>query len=141
MLNELQGWFGKTPSINNSWESLTHAIEDSLPKIDRLAYGDLEIKSLNVTLPSILKPVRNLYFGFAYKNLPARKNQVDAYLTDATGQVTIAHKTLTLQHTEGEHFGNLLLPITEMQDGRYKLVLLLDGKPLQQASLYIDIQP
>lgn len=141
MLNELQGWFGKTPSINNSWDTLSHAIKESLPEITRLAYSDLEVKSLNVTRPSVLKPVRNLYFGFAYKNLPVREHQVDAYLMDATGQVAMAHKTLTLQRAEGEHFDNLLLPITEMQDGRYKLVLLLDGKPLQQASLYIDTQP
>jgi hypothetical protein len=140
MLNELQGYFGKTPSIENSWETLSKAIEGSLPRISQVTYGDLEIKSLNHPRPSVLKPIRNLYFGFAYNNLPAEENLLDAYLMDASGRVAMAHKALTIEHADGEDYANLLLPITEMQNGRYNLVLLLDGKPLHRSSLYIEVQ-
>ena len=140
MLMDLEKLFGKTESISHSWETLFKAIDDSLPKITRLTFSDLEVKSLNLSRPSVVKPIRNLYFGFAYKNFPSRENQVEAYLMDATGQVAMAHKTLMLERQEGKHFANLLLPINEMQDGRYRLLLLMNDKPLQQSSLYLDIQ-
>jgi serine/threonine protein kinase/tetratricopeptide (TPR) repeat protein len=140
MLSDLEKRFGKTESINHSWETLFSAIDNSLPKITRLIYSDLEVKSLNLSQPSTVKPIRNLYFGFAYENFPASENQVEAYLMDASGQVAMAHKTLTLKRQEGEYFANLLLPINEMQDGRYRLLLLMDDKPLQQSTLYLDIQ-
>ncbi len=140
LLNDLEGWFGKTESINRSWETLFSAIEKSLPRISGLTYGDLEIASLDISRPDVLRPIRNLFFGFAYENLPAEQNQVETYLMDSTGRIPMAHKTLTLERQEGEYFDNLLLPINEMQDGRYRLVLRLNDKTLHQSSLYIDIQ-
>ncbi|MDZ7663382.1 serine/threonine protein kinase [Thiohalophilus sp.] len=140
MLTNLESWFGKTEPIRHSWETLLSAIEDSQPKISDVAYSDLEITSLNISKPSVLKPIRNLYFGFAYKNLPQEQNRIEAYLMEKTERVAMAHKTLTLENQEGKYFDNLLLPINEMQEGRYNLVFLLNDKPLHRSSLYIDIQ-
>lgn len=140
MLINLESWFGKTEPIRHSWETLLSAIENSQPKLSDVAYSDLELTSLNISKPSVLKPIRNLYFGFAYKNLPQEQNRIEAYLMEKTERVAMAHKTLMLENQEGEYFDNLLLPINEMQKGRYNLVFLLNDKPLHRSSLYIDIQ-
>ena len=139
-LDKASQLFSKTGAIRAAELKLSLAMEETLPKIQRIIFNESRLSSLNIPQTGKLQLGRTLYIGFDYQNFESETTLLQAILMDGTGRIQIAQKPVIISGTSGEHYFDIDLPVEGFSDGSYSLQLKLDNKQLIAGSFVVNKQ-
>jgi len=137
-LDKASQYFSKTKAIRAAELKLSMAVEETLPRVQRIIFSETRLSSLTTPQADKLHLGRTLYIGFDYHNFETETTLLQAVLMDGSGRVQIAQKPVIISGASGEHYFDIDMPVEGFADGSYSLQLKLDNQQLIAGTFVVN---